>query len=53
MVFVSQGACTCLDKTKQNPGMLSFISKKVRTAISASLFLNSVLSSHYYLGVRH
>ena len=26
------------DKTKQNPGALSFISQKIRTAISASFF---------------
>ena len=42
-----------LDKTKQNPGVLSFISQKIRTAISANLFSNSILSSHYYLAVRH
>ena len=40
------------DKTKQNPGVLSFISQKIRTAVSANLCLNAVLSSHYYLAVR-
>ena len=40
-------------KTKQNPCVFSFISQKIRTAISADLFLNSILSSHYCLAVRH
>ena len=43
----------CLDKTKQNRGVLSFISQKIRTAISANLFSNSILSSHFYLALRH
>ena len=38
---------TKYDKTKQNPGVLLFISQKIRTAISANLFLNSILSWHY------
>ena len=39
---VSQGYEYTSNKTKQNPGALSFISKKIRTAISANLFLNSI-----------
>ena len=39
-------------KTIQNPGVLSFISQNIRTAVFAILFLNLVLSSHYYLAVR-
>ena len=27
-----------LDKTKQNPGVLSFVSQKIRTEIFANLF---------------
>ena len=53
ILFVSQANEYASDKTKQNPGVLSFISQKIRTAISANLFLNSILSSHYYLAVRH
>ena len=33
-----------IPKTKQKPGVLSFISQKNRIAISANLFLNSILS---------
>ena len=42
------------DKTKEKPGKLSFISKKIRTTISADFFpfLNSILPSNYYLAVR-
>ena len=47
------GLWICLGKTKQNPGVLSFISEKIRIGISANLFLNSVLSSHCYLGERN
>ena len=36
------------DKTKQNPGVLSFISQKNRTAVSANLLLNSISSLIYY-----
>ena len=39
-------------KTKQNPGLLSFISQKIRTAVSANVCLNSILSSQYYIAVR-
>ena len=53
ILFVSQGYEYVSDKTKQNPGVLSFTSEKIRTEISANLFLNSILSSHYYLAVRH
>ena len=35
---VSQGYEYISNKTKQNPGALSFISQKIRTAISASYF---------------
>ena len=52
MLFVSQGYEYASDKTKQNPGVLSFISQKIRTAVSANLCLNSILCSHYYLAVR-
>ena len=45
-LFVSQGYEYASDKTKQNTGVLSFISQKIKTAISANLFLNSFLSSH-------
>ena len=41
-----------MPKTKQNLGVLSFISQKIRTAIS-NLFLNSILSLHYYVAVRY
>ena len=34
-----RGLWICFDKTKQNPIVLSFISQKIRTAISAKLFL--------------
>ena len=34
-------------KTKQNSGALSFISQKIRTEISANMFLNSTLTSNY------
>ena len=51
--FVSQGCEYASDKTKKSPGELPFNSQKNRTAISANLFLNSTLSSHYYLDVRH
>ena len=34
-------------------GVLLFISQKIRTAVSANLFLNSILSSHYNLAVIH
>ena len=52
MLFVSQGYEYVSNKTKQNPSVLSFISQKVRTAVSANLCLNAILSSHYYLPVR-
>ena len=51
-IICFRGLWICLDKTKQNLSVLSFISQKVRTAISANLFLNSILSSRYYLAVR-
>ena len=44
---ISQGYEYVFDKTKQNPGPLPFISQKIRTAISANLFLNSILSLPY------
>ena len=47
------GLLKCLDKNKQNPCVLAFISQKIRAAISANLFLNSILSSHYSLAMRH
>ena len=53
ILFVLQGYEDASDKFKQNPGELSFNSEKVRTAICASLFLNSILCSHYYLAGRH
>ena len=53
ILFLSQGYEYAFDKTKQNPGVLSFISQKIRTAVSANIFLNSILSSHYYLAMRH
>ena len=53
ILFVSQGYEYASDKTKQNPCVLSFILQKFRAGISANLFLNSILSSHYYLAVRH
>ena len=53
ILFVSQGYEYASDKTKQYPGELSFISQKTRTAISENLFLNSILSSHYYFAVSH
>ena len=34
------GLWICLDKAKQNPGVLSCISQEIKTAISANLFLN-------------
>ena len=40
ILFVSQGYEYASDKIKQNLGVLSFISQKVMTAISANLFLN-------------
>ena len=52
ILFVSQSYEYASDKTKQNPGVLSFISQKTRTAVSANLCLNADLSSHYYLAVR-
>ena len=52
-LFVSQGYKYASDKTKQNSGVFSFISQKTRNAISADLLLNSILSSHSYLAVRH
>ena len=51
MLFVLQGYEYASNKTQQNPGVLSFIWQKIRIAISANLFLNSILSSHYYLAV--
>ena len=43
-----------MDKTKQNSGVLLFISQETnRAAISGNLFLNLILSSHYYLTVRY
>ena len=48
ILFVSQG----YDKTKQYLGV-SFILQKIRTAISANLFLNSIFISYYYLAVIH
>ena len=42
---VSQGYEYTSDNTKQNPGSLFFF--------PANLFLNSILSSHYYLVKRH
>ena len=53
MLFFLQGYEYASNKTQQNPGVLSFISQKIRTAISANFFLNLILSSHYYLAVRH
>ena len=53
ILFVSQGYQYSSDKTKQNPGVLSFNSPKIKTALSANLFLNLILSSHYYLAVIH
>ena len=53
MLFVLQGYEYASNKTKKTPGVLSFISQKIKTAISANLFLNSILSSYYYLAVRH
>ena len=44
-LFVSKGYGITSDKTKQNPCALSFISQKIKTSISANLFLNSILSS--------
>ena len=35
---VSQGYEYASDKTKQNPGELSFISQKIRTSISLNFF---------------
>ena len=46
ILFVSQGYEYASDRTKQNPGILSFISQKISTAISANLFLNLILSSY-------
>ena len=45
--FVSQDYGYVSDKTNQNPGVLPFISQKIRAAISANLLLNSILSSYY------
>ena len=53
ILFVSQGYEYASEKTEQNLGVLSFISQKIRTIISANLFLNSILPSHYYFVVRH
>ena len=39
-IIFSTGLWKCLDKTKQNSGLLSFISLKIRTAISVNLLLN-------------
>ena len=44
LLGVSQDYEYASDKTKQSPGALSFISQKIRTAVSAHLFLNSILS---------
>ena len=52
ILFVSQSYEYASDKTKQDLGVRSFTSQKIRTAISANLFLNSTLSSLYYLAVR-
>ena len=41
---VSQGYEYASNKTKENPGVLPFISQKIRTTISVNLFLNSILS---------
>ena len=53
ILCVSQGYKYASDKTKQNASVLSFISQKIRAVIPANLFLNSILSSHYYPAVRH
>ena len=53
ILFVLQGYEYASDKVKQKPGVLPFISQNIRTEISANLFFNSILSSHYYLTVRH
>ena len=51
LLGASQGYEYASDKTK-NTGVLSFISQKIRTAISANFsHLNSTLFSHYYLVV--
>ena len=52
ILFVSQGYEYAYDKTKQNPGVWSLISQKIRSAISEYLFLNSILCSNYYPAVR-
>ena len=53
ILFVSHGYEYASVQTKQNPGVLSFISQNIRTAVFAILFLNLVLPSHYYLAVRY
>ena len=53
MLGVSQCYEYASNKTKQNPGVLSFISQKITTEISANLFLNLILPSNYYLAVRN
>ena len=44
----SQGYEYTSDKNKQNPGVVIYFH-----AISANLFLNSILFSHYYPVMRH
>ena len=53
ILFGSQGYEYASDKTEQNASVLPFISQKIRAVIPANLFLNSILSSHYYPAVRH
>ena len=53
ILFVLQGCEYASDKTKQNPGVLSFISQNIMAATSANLLLDQILFSNYYLAVRH
>ena len=50
---VSQGYDYASDKTKRNPGVLSFISQKISIVIFGNLHLNSILYLHCYLAERH
>ena len=42
ILFIRYGYEYATDKSKQNPDVLSFISQRIRNAVSANLFLNSI-----------
>ena len=53
ILFVSQSYEYALIKLNKILVCCYLFHKKIRAAISANLFLNSILFSHYYLAVRH